>query len=247
MVRAPVPILAQQGDLQVMQRQQVGVADSKRAGQLRLVGEQAGVAAMADVCSAPSAGALNCSAARSPTKSRTACPSPSSAAAPGRLDRAERRQQAGRRRRPNRRTPRTLSDGSPRNAAYWRYHHGRTPYRCGRPSASTSTASSKPPVAYPQHRRDPVDQRERVPVAGHRHRPPATAPGSLRRTGRTSSASYPGGTTVQIPALPNSFGAAAIWDARSAALAGRCALYAAITARDHESRRCGEGHERSPE
>ncbi len=81
MVRAPVPILAQQGDLQVMQRQQVGVADSKRAGQLRLVGEQAGVAAMADVCSAPSAGALNCSAARSPTKSRTACPSPSSAAA----------------------------------------------------------------------------------------------------------------------------------------------------------------------
>jgi hypothetical protein len=29
--------------------------------------------------------------------------------------------------------------------------------------------------------------------------------GLLRRTGRTSSASYPGGTTVQIPALPLQF------------------------------------------
>jgi len=41
---SPVPVLAQQGDLQVMQRQQVGVADAERAGQVRLVGEQARVA-----------------------------------------------------------------------------------------------------------------------------------------------------------------------------------------------------------
>jgi hypothetical protein len=41
-VHAPVPLLAQRRDLQVMRRQQVGVPDSERAGQLRLLGEQAG-------------------------------------------------------------------------------------------------------------------------------------------------------------------------------------------------------------